>query len=88
MKKRTPEKSIRNARLLLTAYWGLRMIGGGDFLKTTLRVLQMDNRFSAGKKQGETRKVRRDLKRRRASIVGGAHLGRITKKILKSARVY
>ena len=87
-RKKTLTKSARNARLLLTGYWGYKLYNGGDFLKTTLDALQTNYRLSRREKQRETQKARKEIKTRRASILGSVFLRRIISKILKSARLY
>lgn len=94
MKKKTSTKSAKSTRLLLTGYWGYRMINGGDFLKTTLSVLQMDQRLKAREKQRSAQtdpsdhKDRRGPGSRRTSVAGSIFLWNIVKKILRKARVF
>ena len=88
MKKETSTKSAKNARLLLTGYWGYKLLRGGDFLKTTLDALRINFRLSAREKQRQTQGVRQKQKSRRASIAGSVTLQKIINKILRTARVY
>ena len=88
MKKETSTKSAKNARLLLTGYWGYKLFNGGDILKTTLDALRINFRLSAREKQRQTQGVRQKQKSRRASIAGSVTLQKIINKILRTARVY
>lgn len=87
-KKTTQAKSARNARLLLTGYWGYKLLHGGDFLKTTLDALRINFRLNTREKQRQTQEVLQKQKSRRASIAGSVTLRKIINKILRTARVY
>lgn len=88
MKKKTPTKSARNARLLLTGYWGYKLFNGGNLMKTTLDVLQINHRLNEREKLRETQGAAKPGKSRRASIAGSIFLRKIISKLLKAARLY
>ena len=88
MKKKTSTKSARNARLLLTGYWGFKLLRGGDFLKTTLDALQMNQRLNEREKQREAQGAAKSRKSMRASIAGSIFMRKIISKLLRAARVY
>ena len=45
------KKGVRNAHLLLGAYWGYRVLKGGSIPKTTLEVLNMERKSVLKKKR-------------------------------------
>lgn len=99
MKENTSKKNIRNAHLLLGAYWGYKVLTGSSVPKTTIKVLQMERR-SVKKEKREAELAEQaavqsaDLRKRKkqasADLAGtrkNTLLRKVGKKILRNARV-
>ncbi len=93
------KKGVRNAHLLLGAYWGYRVLKGGSIPKTTLEVLNMERKSVLKEKRKEMTAKQKDRQEPAAREKKGAASAALTgiakntvlrkaaKKILRNARV-
>ena len=99
MKENTSKKSVRNAHLLLGAYWGYKVLTGKSIPKTTIEVLQLERRSVRKEKREaelaeandrqspDLRKKRKPASAASAGTKKKPLLLKAGKKILKNARV-